>query len=274
MGAIADAVLQHANGYVVGVFPPGDTVPAEQRHDRLSEVIEAKSMSDRKQLMMDRSHAFVALPGGPGTLDEVTEVLMHRRLGHHRKPIFLLSVNDFWQPMSDMLLAMEKARFMPEGSARGLLHVVNTPEELVESVHFFSAKKQASFIDKLALVEVQNRKQLVARTHGKDAFFTPGGKREAGESDEAALVREIKEELNVDIHQSSIKPYGVFQAQAYGKAEGTMVRLTCYEAEYAGTPAPSNEIAELRWITSEDTKLLSVTGVMLVEDLKAKDLID
>ncbi|CAE8596256.1 unnamed protein product, partial [Polarella glacialis] len=128
--------------------------------------------------------------------------------------------------------------------------------------------------DKLALVLVQDRMQLVARTRGKDAFFTPGGKREAGESDEEALLREVKEELDVDLRRDSIKPYGVFQAQAFGKPEGTMVRMTCYEADYDGSLTPSNEIEELKWITSNDKGLLSVTGVMIVEDLVAKGLID
>ena len=92
----------------------------------------------------------------------------------------------------------------------------------------------SKWIDKLALVLVANRKQLVARSKGKSACFTPGGKRETGESDIEALVRECKEELSVDLKLESIKPYGVFQAQAHGKPEGTMVRMTCYTADYTG----------------------------------------
>jgi len=72
-------------------------------------------------------------------------------------------------------------------------------------------------IDKLALVLVRGRKQLVARTRGKTVFFTPGGKREAGESDEEALARECKEELAIDLVKDSIVPYGAFEAQAFGK---------------------------------------------------------
>eukprot|EP01043_Picozoa_sp_COSAG02_P035746 COSAG02_NODE_2579_length_8493_cov_28.456040_4_plen_135_part_00 len=102
-----------------------------------------------------------------------------------------------------------------------------------------------SFIDKLALILVRDRKQLVARTAGKSAFFTPGGKREDGESDAQALVRECKEELNVEVVPETMKPYGVFQAQAFGKPEGTMVRMTCYTADYEGTLTASSEIEEL-----------------------------
>ena len=132
-----------------------------------------------------------------------------------------------------------------------------------------------SYIDKLALVLVRDRKQLVARTKGKAAFFTPGGKREAGESDQDALVRECNEELTVTLTPSTIKPYGVFEAQAFGKPEGTMVRMTCYTADFEGTLTPSNEIEELRWIDSTCPHSdLSVTGVMILEDLKAKGLVD
>eukprot|EP00978_Attheya_sp_CCMP212_P015444 scaffold39860_cov57-Attheya_sp.AAC.9 len=133
-----------------------------------------------------------------------------------------------------------------------------------------------TYIDKLALVLVRDRKQLVARSKGKTAFFTPGGKRELGESDEEALCRECREELTIELDTSTIAPYGVFEAQAFGKPEGTMVRMTCYSADsYQGTLTPNEEIEELRWITStcphED---LTVTGIMILQDLKAKNLID
>ncbi|EOD16240.1 hypothetical protein EMIHUDRAFT_464297 [Emiliania huxleyi CCMP1516] len=138
-----------------------------------------------------------------------------------------------------------------------------------------SAEATALFIDKLALVLVRDRKQLVARSRGKTAFFTPGGKREAGESDEAALRRECREELSVELIDGTIEPYGVFQAQAHGKPEGTMVRMTCFTAEYDGTLAANDEVEELRWIASDCPRAdLSVTSLMILDDLKAKDLID
>eukprot|EP00568_Trieres_chinensis_P001564 CAMPEP_0183298190 /NCGR_PEP_ID=MMETSP0160_2-20130417/5290_1 /TAXON_ID=2839 ORGANISM="Odontella Sinensis, Strain Grunow 1884" /NCGR_SAMPLE_ID=MMETSP0160_2 /ASSEMBLY_ACC=CAM_ASM_000250 /LENGTH=177 /DNA_ID=CAMNT_0025460171 /DNA_START=23 /DNA_END=556 /DNA_ORIENTATION=+ len=133
----------------------------------------------------------------------------------------------------------------------------------------------SAYIDKLALVLIRSRSQLVARTRGKSVLFTPGGKREPGESDADALRREIREELSVELRPNTIRPYGVFEAQAFGKPEGTAVRLTCYSAECEGTPVPSAEVEELKWIRSDFSReLLSVTGVMLLDDLKAKDLID
>ena len=115
----------------------------------------------------------------------------------------------------------------------------------------------------------------MARSFGKTVFFTPGGKREKNESDEDALCRECKEELTIDIVRPSIQPYGIFQAQAFGKPQGTMVRMTCYTANYDGTVQANEEIEELKWITSTFPKeQLSVTGIMILEDLKAKDLID
>ena len=132
----------------------------------------------------------------------------------------------------------------------------------------------ASYIDKLALVLVRDRKQLVARSRGKTAFFTPGGKREAGESDEQTLMRECKEELSVALRVESIKPYGVFQAQAHGKPEGTMVIMTCYTADFDGPLAPANEIEELKWIGSSESASVSATSALILQDLKTKGLID
>lgn len=131
------------------------------------------------------------------------------------------------------------------------------------------------FIDKLALIVVQGRKHLVARSRGKSVFFTPGGKRESGEDDITALRRECKEELTVDLMPETIRKYGVFEAEAFGKASGTIVRMTCYKAEYVGQLQPNEEVEELAWIDSNfPEEKLSLAGRMILEDLKERGLVD
>lgn len=131
-----------------------------------------------------------------------------------------------------------------------------------------------TFIDKLGLILVENKKTLVLKSRGKDVWFTPGGKREEGEDDKQALVREIKEELSVDIKPDTIKLYGVFEAQAFGKPEGTTVRITCYSADYSGELKPNTEIEELSWFSYNEKNKTTITGRLVFEDLKNKDLID
>eukprot|EP00579_Thalassiosira_antarctica_P032898 CAMPEP_0202000700 /NCGR_PEP_ID=MMETSP0905-20130828/6990_1 /ASSEMBLY_ACC=CAM_ASM_000554 /TAXON_ID=420261 /ORGANISM="Thalassiosira antarctica, Strain CCMP982" /LENGTH=226 /DNA_ID=CAMNT_0048557249 /DNA_START=19 /DNA_END=699 /DNA_ORIENTATION=- len=144
-------------------------------------------------------------------------------------------------------------------------------------------KEEKSYIDKLALILINSKKeQLLARSYGKGVFYTPGGKREPGESDKEALIRECYEELSVDLSTSTIDRYGTFEAQAYGKPEGTMVRMTCFrvlprdaELKLEQLVKASEEVEELKWINSSfDRERLTVTGIMIMEDLKEKGLID
>jgi 8-oxo-dGTP pyrophosphatase MutT (NUDIX family) len=103
-------------------------------------------------------------------------------------------------------------------------------------------------IDKLAWVHLREGRLLCARSRGKDSWFVPGGKREAGESDAEALVREVREELSVELRRDSIEPLGVFEAQAYGRDAGVNVRLMCYAADYDGELKPAAEIEEIAWL--------------------------
>lgn|SRR3989338_347551 len=129
-------------------------------------------------------------------------------------------------------------------------------------------------IDKLAFIFVKDRKVMSTVSKGKDTYYIPGGKRETGESDEQALIREIKEELSVDIIPQSIKKYGIFKAQAHGKAEGIMVKMTCYTAEFEGEMKPSAEVERIVWITSKDGERSSPVDRLILDDLKRKNLID
>ena len=151
------------------------------------------------------------------------------------------------------------------------------------SLQMSSTADEIKHIDKLALILINSkREQLVARSYGKSVFYTPGGKRETDESDKEALIRECREELSVDLSKSTIEAYGIFEAQAYGKPEGTMVRITCYrvvprdaELRLEKLVKASEEVEELKWINSSfDREKLTVTGIMILDDLKEKALID
>jgi uncharacterized protein (TIGR00730 family) len=101
MGELADAALRHG-GRVIGVIPVG-LFTREVGHDGLTELHEVATMHERKQLMYDRSDAFVALPGGLGTLEELAETATWSQIGLHSKPIVLLDVDGFWEPLAAQL---------------------------------------------------------------------------------------------------------------------------------------------------------------------------
>ena len=128
-------------------------------------------------------------------------------------------------------------------------------------------------IDKVAFLYLQNGKILSTRSKGKDKYYIPGGKREAGESDIETLAREVIEELSVDIIESSAKLYGVFEAQAHGKAEGVIVKMTCYTAEFTGELKADSEIAEIVWLTTADIETVSPVDKLIFADLKQKGLL-
>ncbi|MGE5292297.1 MAG: NUDIX hydrolase [Micromonosporaceae bacterium] len=107
-------------------------------------------------------------------------------------------------------------------------------------------------IDTIAWVRLEEGKILCTRSRGKDVYYIPGGKREPGETDLDTLVREISEELTVTIAPATARYLGTFQAQAHGHGDGVIVQMTCYTADYQGTPKPSSEIDELRWLTYAD----------------------
>lgn len=103
-------------------------------------------------------------------------------------------------------------------------------------------------IDKLAWIELNNKTILLTKSYGKDVFYIPGGKRDAGETDEQALLREIREELTVSLDEKTLQYIGTFEAQAHGQPEGVTVKMTCYSGKYhqvrkskksRGSPAPT-----------------------------------
>ncbi|MFM2481365.1 NUDIX hydrolase [Celerinatantimonas sp. YJH-8] len=131
-----------------------------------------------------------------------------------------------------------------------------------------------AIIDKLAWIHIQNRKILLTRSYGKTLFYLPGGKREAGESDQQALLREIQEELSVALQADSLRYAQTFRSQADGKAEGIDVQLTCYFGQADGLPQASSEIEQLAWVDSSNQQLCSLAALQVFHWLKQQDLID
>jgi len=130
------------------------------------------------------------------------------------------------------------------------------------------------YVDKVAWVQVVDRRLLAARSSGRELFYLPGGKREPGESDVQTLAREIEEELSVTVEPSTAVHIGTFEAPADARADGRVVRLTCYTADHRGEPAPSREIAEIAWLTSDDGGRVSAANRLVLEHLHEAGLID
>ena len=128
MGAVADAALGDG-GRVTGVIPRG-LWEREVGHTGLSELLVVDSMHERKALMAERADAFVALPGGAGTLEELFEAWTWAILGIHAKPVALLDVGGFFAPLLAMLDHMSEAGFV-RAAHRQMLLVDDDPERLL-----------------------------------------------------------------------------------------------------------------------------------------------
>ncbi|QNL49406.1 NUDIX domain-containing protein [Olivibacter sp. SDN3] len=128
-------------------------------------------------------------------------------------------------------------------------------------------------IDKLALIEIKNYKILSTRSKGKNVYYIPGGKRESGESDTEALIREIREELTIQLIPSSICFFGEFRAQAHGHPEGTFVNMRCYTGSYEGKLQAATEIEEVVWLSYDNRYQVSPVDQIIFDHLKAKELL-
>ena len=110
MGAVAKSVLEHG-GTVTGIIP--DFLANRERMNAdLTELVVTPDMHERKRLMFERSDAFVALPGGVGTLEELVEQMTWQQLGRHSKPILLANIDNFWEPLLALLAHMRSAQFI------------------------------------------------------------------------------------------------------------------------------------------------------------------
>ena len=130
MGLLADTALAE-QGEVIGVIP-GDLVQREIAHQGLTELHQVGSMHERKALMAELADAFIALPGGAGTLEELIEVYTWSQLGLHAKPMGALNVNGYYDGLSKLLDHAVHEGFLRE-EHRDALHIAETTQELLDA---------------------------------------------------------------------------------------------------------------------------------------------
>ncbi len=132
MGLVADAVLA-AGGRITGIIPDHLRV-LELSHSDLSELVVVESMQERKRLMAERSDAFVVLPGGFGTLDEMFEVATWKQLRLHDKPIVIANIAGYWTPLLTAMDHMTAEGFVSGGHHR-LFRVVDDIDGVLSALH-------------------------------------------------------------------------------------------------------------------------------------------
>ncbi len=134
MGLIADSALA-AGGKVIGVLSQ-DLQNLELEHMGLTEMCIAETMHTRKAIMTEKSDAFVILPGGLGTLDEMFEMATWRQIGLHTKQIILLNINDYWTPLLKMLDKMVEEHCMLEAHTR-MFQIMDSPKDIIKTLNGF-----------------------------------------------------------------------------------------------------------------------------------------
>ncbi|HEV2674219.1 MAG TPA: TIGR00730 family Rossman fold protein [Aliidongia sp.] len=132
MGRVADGVLAEG-GRVVGIIP-GHLHQREVAHPSVSELLVVETMHERKQLMAERADAFVVLPGGYGTLDEMFEIITWRQLGLHDKPLVLADLHGYWAPLATLLDQIIEAGFA-QAECRKLYRTVTSVAEILPALN-------------------------------------------------------------------------------------------------------------------------------------------
>lgn len=136
MGDLADSVLEHG-GYVIGVMPQ-DLVDREIAHPSIHELHTVSSMHERKERMSSLADGFVALPGGPGTLEEFMEVFTWAQLGFHQKPCGLLNIDHYYSGFVDFMYHMNDRAFLQD-RYRQMAIVEENPTMLLDRFHTYQA---------------------------------------------------------------------------------------------------------------------------------------
>lgn len=150
MGIIADEVLNHG-GQAIGVIPDFFS-DKEIAHNQLTELIYVKSMAERKAILAERSDAFIAMPGGFGTLDELFEMMTSSQLDLHKKPVGLLNVNHFYDALIMQVDKMETEKFMKPIHRQMMLDDENEII-LLTKMHEYQPPSQEKWIRKIKGIE-------------------------------------------------------------------------------------------------------------------------
>ncbi|MDA0771801.1 MAG: NUDIX domain-containing protein [Cyanobacteria bacterium] len=125
----------------------------------------------------------------------------------------------------------------------------------------------------VAAIIIKDRKVLMCRSRGNELYYCPGGKLEPGETEFDAIIRECKEELDIDLIYGSIKKYSRFEADAYGFTQPRIVVMNCYQFEYTGEIKASAEIDDIFWASSMDSERLAPAARVLLEQLVRDSLV-
>ena len=154
MGTVARAVLD-AGGAVTGIIPRF-LQNRERRMDDLTETIVTEDMHARKMLMFERADAFVALPGGVGTLEELVEQMTWVQLGRHQKPVLIANIGGFWDPLIELLDHMKRERFIRSGMEVSCL-VADRAEDVVPVLKRAAAERSQAALEQTAAAEPLSR---------------------------------------------------------------------------------------------------------------------
>jgi uncharacterized protein (TIGR00730 family) len=285
MGVLADAVLQ-AGGQAHGVMPRA-LLDLEIAHTSLTSLDVVEDFHDRKARMAELSDGFLALPGGAGTLDEFFEAWTWSQLGIHRKPCGVMNVNGFFDPLMLQVDRMVKTGLMDASYSKSLI-IEQCAHQLIAAFRVYEAPlpkwrgRQTSgdvttrfeTVESVAWIYIRDRRMLATRSKGNSVYYLPGGKKHVGESDRAALVREIREELGVTVQEETIGAEGIFEGQAHGYRDGTRLVMACYSAEYEGQLGVCAEIEEIRWLCSANGNECAPVAAAVLDSLHKQGRID
>jgi 8-oxo-dGTP diphosphatase len=133
-------------------------------------------------------------------------------------------------------------------------------------------------IYKAAGIIIKDRRLLVERSKGKDVFVAPGGKLESGETPRQAVIRELKEEFQLEVAENDLEEFGTFYAEAAGSHNSDKkLRMDVFMIKNVGEVIPDSEVEEVRWISSDipgDIEVGSIFAHEVLPQLKARGLVD